>query len=238
MGDYLDLDKPADNIRAHVKTRGSLDAEPVHYLMKGRVYAQRSGMAPLPMFETFGLETSQYRQESMLRFLYTAQYFPIYTQFGERLRAKTLVNPVTRKTITPPLRPSPPTVSVLLTNEGYAPASADFASALPVDRNAVRPWSVADGVLEIADQVIELDTPQLNIFTTRASWTDVQNPDIRNVAATRFLTTVGPFRPWLEMLDTEGSLLWHVSMEKLSSREQLPNFLRDEILRHAPGMMR
>lgn len=223
---YLDLSKPADNLKAFMKIRGSLGSERQVFLVLGRVFGLLPNQSPIPLFRVHAFENCWCERQTDLRYLMKTTYFAMYSSMDSNERAERLFNPITGKTINTPIRRLGPG-TVVVTGEGYNELDENGSPNVPKNPSAIRPWSLADGTLEMTDQVIMDNLTQINMFSNLAAWDDIQNPDTNSVPTDRALSTIGNWRDWLEMGDIEGRLLWHVTLVKLPNGiDGLPGYLR------------
>lgn len=233
----LELSSPPDNLTAYIKMRGSLTGQAVRQVTSGRVYGVIEGQRPQPMFGLLGFRIASFERVSRTEFTSRSSYFAVYTDLATGERARGLTNPFTGAELIPPVSRYPSASVSILPDRTVFPGDPLFDPS-----KRIRPWSRLGSMVSITDEIITRRPltfqPDLDIVTYHAKLADIQNPKLASAPCTSSFTGVEHWRDWMEMGDTEGSLLWHVASYKLEENEKLPDHLLAEAAREAPEMLR
>lgn len=230
VGLALDLDDPAQNLRAFVKLLGSLDAAPVFDLIRGSVYALVPGEAARPLFRTAGAGRASYTRLSGLEYSAESRYVGLLLdgESGEPLRRWT--NPYTGSVRDVPVTRYGPGETRILTDRIVTPAAAPASPP-----RGVRPWFRLGDVVHMQRNVIlpaptRPDFPKADLITYSGDWRALADPARDRIRSRLNFTAVEAWRPWMGMDGPDapaGALWWHVSGVKLDGPADFPSPLRD-----------
>ena len=233
----LDLDDPAQNLRAFVKLIGSLDGAPVYDMVRGSVYGLMAGRAAQPLFKTVGAGVAVYRQVSPLEFTATSRYVGLLLDWETGQPMERWTNPLNGVRCTvPTTQYGPGDMRVL--GDRMLPAGMEMDG--PV--GGTRPWFRLGDTVHMHREVLAGDPqqplfPKGDLMTYSGDWKLLQDAAVLRMPSRLNFSAVEKWRDWMNM-DAQaqpGTLWWHVAGAKLQGPGDYPPDLREWVTRQDPG---
>lgn len=236
-GHALDLDDPAENLRAFVKLTGSLDSDPVYDIVRGSVYALVPGQAARPLFRTVGAGRATFARRSDLEYSSVSRYVGMLVDWDTQQPLRRWRNPFNGSTCEVPVTRYGPGETRILGGRIVPPA---LASASPSE--GIWPWFRLGNVVHM-QRIVTSGAPEVPAFpkadlmTFSGDWQQLADPSLTRIPSRLNFTAVETWREWMRMdfeNAPEGTLWWQVDGAKLDSDGDYPPALRRQILQEDP----
>jgi hypothetical protein len=209
---------PPEQLRLLMRLMASTGKEMVPWYYTGRIYAVRSGVPALHLYNFEGTEIYWVTPDGPDRWSVAASTLTFYRDRISGGYLDRFDNPVTGKTveITP---------NVLRSRHGqgavYAPGNLSLMGesqpvAAEMQRNGGLFWLTTSRVNSHGVQ------PSMEVSTMMCSTADADDAHRRSIRSSFTSTSLSPWSRWLEMGEQEGHLVWHGAGRKLSSLAEIP----------------
>lgn len=235
----LDLEKPADNVLAYLKLRGSIDTQDVYFTFGGRLDLAVAGQPTRPIVNVEQLILRRTERVGELDWFVTDWEASFYrdVETNEPIIDSEIVNPVTGEKVRPLAYTEGPVRFRFTDRE---PRIVNTRDPLPVTGKPFHyDHYVRDGHLFMTkasyfDVPNFLDVgafprassgPRIYVSshsTLSAPLADVENPNIASVPTAFSYTALSGWLPWMHMGQTPGHVLWAESGSKVYKLEDVP----------------
>ena len=252
-GRRFDPDDPASLLRTVSRMRGSEDGR----IAMGWLKARRYGVVDAEITPLFGMVTgtfSRYRVLSDGSILNTSFELAFYTDLDSGEVLESLTMPYTGTTVAVPrllLGPSQGTTRPVfhaLTERNDTEERTDSEAAMrPVGSTRFERWlgpvTVKDDYVWITEASSAVRIPAdpnaskvvySESVTSKATYSDVMNPDLVTIPSTLSYTGISSWRPWMEMGNHPGHTTSHGVGSKAFAQEDLPDDYRAMAERYYP----
>lgn len=237
----LDLDDPAQHLRAYVRMRGSSDGSLVAEVTQGFVYALLPKGRPRLVFQSRGFQLSRYRFAGDGAWVCRSRYFGTLADPLSGVPIEHWDNPFTgrRDDVKPTLYG--PMDYVLTARRTLANPSAE-QRAKALAEPGVRRWTQIGDLVTIDDELGPADDagsqpPDFDIVSISARRGDLANESLASVPSQTSFGAVEPWREWMRMATVPGMLLWHLQSTKVASVDAVPPELRRIAEAKRPGLI-
>jgi len=236
----VNLDDPAENLRAYIRLRGDLTGKTVIERVEARSFGVIEHKLPVPLFGGLGIQVSRFLPTAE-GFLFRYKYFSLATDLATGRPITTFANAYTGKSNTVPPRklPSPRGQQDLARRRGARRPNDAATQAIP---GLVRPWSRMGDQLHLTDTLISPPKfevhPAFQLFTYMAPWQQATDPRRASVPAGFAGTGMEDWRDWMEMdaKRHDGSLTVHMTGRKVSGPADFPDWLIAAARREMPTL--
>ncbi len=237
----IDLDDPAQHLRAYVRMRGSSDASLVAEVTQGFVYALLPTGRPRLLFQSRGFQLSRYREAPDGAWVCRSRYFGTLAEPASGDPIEHWDNPFTgRRDDVKPTIYGPMDYVLTASRTLVNPSPAERAEALAAPR--VRRWTQIGDLVTIDDELGPADDagnkpPDFDIVSISARSGDLANEALASVPSQTAFGAVEPWREWMRMGAAPGMLLWHLQSSKVAGVEAVPMELRRVAEAKRPGLI-
>ena len=240
-----DFTNPYDWLAAYAKIRGRLDDRVGLFHYVAHIYGVPNGQVAQLIFRREGV--SQHRMTVRRDRTVDLQYVECnYTQHPVTgaVIEDLYDNPLTGKLV--PVRHQSPVPSPLVRINPAGGFNPDIEWEPPAAFvNTVRPPLFGEGRIFFNDDILMFrpgtdeplpsgnprtgDVQLTELITFSADTRDVQNPELMSAKSFAFIAADAPWSGWLDMADLPGHMFMRYLAEKISSPDDLSNWLRRRI---------
>jgi hypothetical protein len=228
VSNAINLQEPSQILNAQVKLRGSSDGSAVMWFMRGTQYGVID-LEPTPFYNlcngSFQRITQMDEHLFQIKMLELSFFTDLNT--GEPLRQFT--NPYNGKLCDMPNEVfGPNTVSINL--DGMQPPEHFPFGTLTFDGGLGPAHTIGDDLWVREETKVRMRSANPafgnyfynEIVNYRGSFNEVNDPEVKNAAATIDYHTTSNFRPWMQMAELQGNLESQATGKKIASVEEFP----------------
>lgn len=209
---------PSRQMRLLLRLMASVGEAAVPWFYTGRIYAVRSGAAPLHLYNFEGSELYWIKPLGPERWSMAVSTLTFYRDrvSGEYLNR--FDNPLTGKSVdvTANVLRSRPGEGAIYQAQSFSVRGETQPVTLEIHRSGDVLW------LTTSRSNAHSPQPSMEVNTLFGNASDVDDEDQPSARATFSSVSLSHWSKWLDMGDLEGHQLWHAGGRKLRSPEELP----------------